>query len=431
MPNPVARPVRNAPEVANLDALVREALRGGDVGKLQRALEEAKTAETTRPSPASPQARAPTSQQPAPPSRQPAPQPADPRLVAPNPLAGLGAAMGNAQAAWSSGDLAATAAALATLRALVERAQAEITVRGQDPRPPDVDPLLDTLPEITAVMALDEATDPGGVVPEEAEPVPLPPIRLSHALLIDGLGDTDLAGPLAAALQVDVATARVLAVTRHTQAALRGDDPATLEARASRVRSALSIGACVVARAEILTITAATPILAIEERSARLGMGTPWLDDTDLLASDRLPADGPLVALDDVRLLVIGEVEQRTWREGSDGGRWLRQRYGVDTATFERRRVVIDLHTPKRILRIVEGMTDLRRLSGGDGGVSRRALKSLIENAARRWPGVLSEPKRACPAGHTSLGAGGTRQTSGWPLWEEHTRFCRLHRIGE
>ena len=441
MPNPVVRPVKPAPDVANLDALIRDVLRGGDLGQLKKALVEAKAAEAR---PTAPPAPRPPAAPPAPPPAAPPrtapdrvpPPPAPPRAAA-DPLTPLGPATATALAAWRAGDYATTAAALETLAAVLAGAQAEVA-RRLEVAPASASPELlpELLPELSA-DDLEEPTNPRPTVqsadlgaPELPEPVLLPPIRLANALVLDGLGDPDLAVPLATALQVDVATARSFTATRHTQITLRGDDAPALEARAARVRAALSIDARVYARADVAALAAAVPVLALEARTCRLGAGSPWLETSDLLASEGIPTDGPVLTLDDVALLVLGEVEQRAWREGADGGRWLRQRYGVDAAGAERRRLVIDLHTPGRILRIVEGMTDLRRLPGGDGTSSRRAIKALLDHAAHRWPGLRVEPRRICAAGHASLGAAGTRLTSGWAAWEEHTRVCRLHRLG-
>jgi hypothetical protein len=157
------------------------------------------------------------------------------------------------------------------------------------------------------------------------------------------------------------------------------------------------------------------------------------LAEEDLWNADVVPGQLPpgfLAEIAAFRLAVPGEVEVRHRREAVEPTRWERSRLVHDRVGGERRTIVVDLHAEDRIVRLVEGITDLRGLPGHVAGSARQSLKNLVDALGTLWPGIHVDPRRPClPAAPAPVGAP-SRMESGWPAWEEHTRMTRVHRWG-
>lgn len=346
MPNPVARPpepTRRAPD--NLDVLVREAMRGGGVGRLRAALEQSAHADVEPPPPAP--AGSPT------PARAPVARRDD----------------------WRD--------------RLTDAARRAVHAAPSGPSTGDTEALRAALLDVEAALSAAY-----GLVPDDA-PV-LPPIRLPYLLLLPPGGDADA---LAAELGVDAATARLLATGRWPRVGLRGDAPALGRAGNHRVvhRDAL---------------------LAVPEALGVLAVGADWrvTDERIWLADPQ--GGGARARVDDIRLIVPGEVETRTTRAGPDESRWLRKRLAAAGSSTERRVRVADLHTAGAVFRLVEGVTRAEGVPGLDPNSSRRSFTALLDHLRAAHPGAEVVPDRT-----VAVGADGR---SAWPQWEEHTRVCRV-----
>lgn len=431
MPNPRGAPprVRAAPE--QLDALVRDALRGaGNIAAVRAALRATAEAEAAAidplppghapPAPPAPGHAPPAPPAPAPPApgrpsapvaRPPTPTAPMPAAAAPMPAAAdLGAALdalvGAAVAARAAhaGRPADLAAALAAVEAALRAATAAAPPAAA---PPGAAPDAHAPDE----EAPDDATDPEG-----AHPV-LPPFRHPYALWIEGPGDAGRAPDLASALGVDAATARQLALARHPVVAMRGPDRPDLELRAGRLRLSEGLAARVVARDDLLAQPDALAVLAVEAD------GTLWVSRDPCWLAPPDPAERPAGerrAPGEVWLVVPGEVEERRVRAGVAAGRWTRARFTADGAATDRRVAVLDLHHDDGVLRLTDGLTLFRDEPTG----ATRALKALLDAAAGRFPRARILGRRTCAApAHQGAGA---RSESGWPAWEEHSRAARL-----
>jgi hypothetical protein len=392
MPNPAPPPPpRAVPD--NLDGLVRDAMRGGSLDAVRRALEESKGAGPTPLAAVTPPAQeGPASQTPqAPPTRVPPTPHAAPATQAPSTsqapptpasaLTRLLAAASRAEAL--TGDPAALAAALDTVAGCLAEARAT---------------LIAPLP-----------------------PVVLPPIRHAYALVLDGVGDPAVAEVLARALEVDVATARTAAAVRHIQIALRGAEAAGLERRAASVARDTAFRATVVTRAAIAALPAARCVVAREPGGGWRVLDRPlWEEEPD---PSSIP-EGVFLGEEPVFLALPGEVEVKEGRSGTEPNRWLRQGYTADATPASRRVSVLDLHVPSGILRVTASGTRFRSFPEHDPASDSRSLKLLVEALPSLFPGVRVEARRTCAA---TGAAGDARYTTGWPQWEEYTRAARLH----
>lgn len=407
MPNPAAPPPPKAvPD--NLDALVREAMRGGSLDKVRRALEESKGGESPvvpaapprgapAPQPASPAAPPPSSA--AAPGPAPTPPGSPPGAPVPAPEVSIPPAPGR-------GEL---------LRGL-EAAAAQVLAAGE--QPDRLGPALDALEGWVRRLRADLAAPP------PPRPVVLPPIRHPFALVVDGIGDPELGVALAPLLEVDPATARAIAAVRHVHVALRGADRAGLDRRAAAVCTHGRVRASVVARAALLEIPAARCVLARDREVGWRVLDQPlWEEGVD--PSQRPPGE-PLAA-EEVRLVVPGEVEVKLAKGSTESSRWLRQGWSADPAAAEQRIAVLDLHTPSHILRITPGTTRFDGFPTHDPSSPTRSFKHLLDGLEAWFPGARVEARRVCAATNAS---GDARYTSGWPAWEEHTRIARVHVLG-
>ncbi len=383
MPNPVPRPTevrRAAPE--NLDQLVRDAMRGGGTDKLRAALATPAAVCVT---PASP---APVPRQPAPTELASAPVRLAQQVAPPVPAASP------APPAPIAAPVIATARWTDTLRRAADRAG---TLVG------DPDGLREALLEVEEALAVGFSTLPSSPV--------LPPIRQPWVLVIPPLGDPE---QLASSLGVDHATAKMLALGRWPRIALRGDSAALGRARAP--------GQLAVAREDLLAIGPALGVLGPAAPPAwhEPGLGSERWTVTDEAIWLAEPQGGGIAAqVQGVTLVVPGEVETRSTREGQADSRWLRKRLSVAGAGVERRVRVADLHTENAIFRLVEGVTRTDGVPGQDPTSARRSFSALLAHVATLYPAARTLEERIC-----AVGADGK---SAWPSWEEHTRVSRVY----
>ncbi len=246
--------------------------------------------------------------------------------------------------------------------------------------------------------------------------------RLPLALIVDPPGDEFVAEGLAAALRIDLPTARLHAVERHPVVALRGGDREALEAARARVREQLGLASVVASWEDYLGLGVPRTALGLAA-DGRLMVADEalWLHPP---APGHAPKASP-VDVEDLRLVVAGEVSVRRFRRIKAISRG-----GSDTLQerSERRRVVVDLHGPGFYIRLVEGVTDTAGLPGHQPGAARKSLHDLPEHAWERWPMArVVGWHLARPAARAVIPEEGDMAVaSGWPLWEEHSRTCRL-----
>ena len=381
MPNPGPPPPPKAvPD--NLDALVREAMRGGSMDAVRKALADTK-----------PESPPPLVRPPPPVTRPPGPAgpPAPPPIAGPPPPA-------------------ERAVVLAELRAAADDAVARVD------DPSGLAAALDRVGErLAQARALGDPAAPARRI------VVFPPIRHAHALVLDGVGDPASAADLARALEVDLATARTILSVRYTHIALRGADDAPLARRAAAVNATLPIRATVLPRSALFEVPAALAVVGRDpEGHWRVVDRSLWEEGVD--PSQRPP--GQPVADEPPFLAVLGEVEVRNGRAGAEPSRWLRQGYTADPVAGSARISVLDLHTRTGILRVTPATTAFDGLPGNDPTSSLRSFKRFGDALGDLYPGIRIEPRRVCAA---SNAAGDARYTSGWAAWEEHTRVARLH----
>lgn len=368
----------------DLDELVRQALSGGSVSKVKAALDQARTA------------RAAT---------------ASASLAAPSPLSA--GRPGRPEAASSEAPSAPAALSLdvllAELRGLSE--QADVAWRGR--RPSEV---VVALGALRRTLSLVEAhpglrAAPPGVV--------LPPIRQPWILIVEGAGDGGRAAAMALALEVDNATARMLAVARCPRVAMRGDDRAHLTRLSRRVVEIVGVGAAVASRDDLLCIGPPRTWLRAD------GPGQLWVTDEAVWFGGAEGVDGQAAEAGPIYLAVPGEIVHRRIRRGPE------RRGGRSTDLNERRVAVLDLHGPREFYRLVEGVTETAGLPGFEVNGARRSLRGFTERLGEWWPELTAVEGRVCQPGDApSPSPTGERpdvvEITGWPLWEEHTRLCRL-----
>ncbi len=283
---------------------------------------------------------------------------------------------------------------------------------------------------VAAVERLRQARETLGALVaalEEREgppPLVLPPFRQPFALFVAPPGDDLRLGSVSSALDVDLATARQVAVLAHPRAALRGADRGALEDKAERYRRSLRLPARVLDEAALRGAPAARLALALAgEGPWRSALCACWEPDSGELAGLDARDDAPEAPA----LVVVGEVVVARYRE-------LRGRRKDDarlSSHGDRRVGVVDLHLRDGVLRVVQGIT---RLDGWSGLVSRSsalAFRGLPEALAARFPGAVITGRCVCrPTRQPEAREDGRIEAAGWPAWEEHSRACRLLYLG-
>ena len=448
MPAPVPRAAaaESGALPANLDALVREALAGGNIGKLKNAMASVRAQPPAAPSPVVPPppraARASASPaRPATPdpakrlaSRAAAAVPSVPEPAPGGPIVAPDALSDAIQAVVSAARAAQSAhargrpvhEALQAVRQALDYAQA-IAPPVAAPRRPAAEAALPSIAAPLLVPLPDEPPVPVPVPPPRHRPaVELPRYRHHWMLVIHGPGDAELGPALAKALGVDGVTARFSAVARTPRVALRGNDPTPLRAAAVQVQR-LGIDAVVVGREELAGIAAPDVVLGCSGEG-RFHVSATWPWSADPPAEH--PPDTRTLPWTGMTLAVPGEIGLRRYRVGRSLARG-RRKEQVLRLGAERRVTVIDLHGPGRFFRLVAGLTDTVGLPGHDPRSALRAFRGLTDGLPELIRGSRVEGTRLCSPGEAPTipaGYDGSEpiEVSGWPTWEEHTRMCRL-----
>ena len=243
----------------------------------------------------------------------------------------------------------------------------------------------------------------------------LPPFRFQYLLAVEHAApETYVSG-----LGLDLPTARALSATGAPRVALRSDNRAELERRCQKGR-ALGLRAQVLEKEQLRE--AMVWLVLSSPAAGKLAVtGEPlWEDPPD---PGSWPPDRVLRA-EDFRLAIPGEVVSQRQKAGHQAARWERKRYTGAGSTQEQRASVLDIHSPMGILRFVEGITQFTGLPGEDPNSQRRSRQGFQE--LLQAGGLTVLPRRSCaPTGATTEEDGSTT-SSGWPIWEEHTRICRL-----
>lgn len=282
-------------------------------------------------------------------------------------------------------------------------------------------PPLAEVPPPAPVVALPDP--PVGGRPE----VVLPPVRMPWMLILACPGDRSKASALARVLGVDGVTARMAALARAPRVVLRSETVHELTRKAEQLRSELTLPAVVASREQLLQIAA--PDVVLEGRSPDgllVSAAWPWTAEAPVSP----PADARVLAQDGVMLAVPGEVVVRRYRVGRSLARGRRQDKVLRLASEQRHRVV-DLHGPGLFARVVAGVTDTSALPGHDPRSGLRAVQGLLDHVDNWLPEAVVQGERTVapgsaptmPEGHDGAAP---IEASAWPLWEEHSRLCRL-----
>ncbi len=253
---------------------------------------------------------------------------------------------------------------------------------------------------------------------DDGPPIRLPLARHPYALVLGAAPAGLEAARLAAALEVDLATARAALLAGGTRLTLRGADRDALELRRARVCE-LGVRACVVSRDELRAWGPAAGLVGLDGALAWRTVEAPrWGEDRP--DPSQLPRGEPKTPTE-VWLVVSGDVEEKRLRAPAAESRWQRGHYAAaNGAGSEARVTVVDLYTDVGLFRMVEGAVDPRGLAE-TAVPQRQAMRVLLDTVAARWPDAHIEPRRTLLA---TVRSGNDRRADGWPAWEEHSRGC-------
>ena len=255
--------------------------------------------------------------------------------------------------------------------------------------------------------------------PPQAPDVLLPRTRRPFALVLEGLNDANRGHAIAATLNVDGVTARMIALAKQPRVVLRSDTPDRLEALATALRSELNVAAAVVEPGAMVAVGPASLLVGFEHGPETIAVHD-WTAEP--------PESGRREQVKEAPLLVVpGEVMVMKARAVRGGGRLKHLREGRTTPSSERRVAVVDLHLLDGIVRMVEGATDLSDAPAAVEGSFRSSIRRMMDDWAAAGVRVL-ESRTVTPSGHavgSRTGEDGGQVTTSWPEWEEHTRSCR------
>lgn len=303
-------------------------------------------------------------------------------------------------------------AILQTLMAAAERAHDAHS--GNDPSARDA-----ALAEVQACLA-----EWGPVLAEVPKPPPAPDVLLPRyrrpfGLVLEGLNDAERGEAIAATLNVDGVTARMIALAKQPRVVLRAETADRLEDRAAAIRSTLNVAAAVVDPASMVAIGPAVLLVGFEHGPETIAV-PDWTAEP--------PESGRRAKLTEAPLLVVpGEVMVMKARAVRGGGRLKHLREGRTTPSSERRLAVVDLHLSGGIVRMMEGATDLSDAPAVVEGSFRSSIRGMMDDWAAAGIRVL-ESRTVTPSGHavgSRTDEDGGQVTTSWPEWEEHSRSCR------
>lgn len=396
---------------SNLDALVRDALAGGNIERLRTAMREAQqAAPTSAIGTPEPKRSAPTST-----AALPTPQaPSEPAVSALDVLRALRDA---AQAAVDAEEKGANG--LSLLPSVQKRLMAAQRLAAVAPRavsPPPASPVLPPAPSSTEA--------PTSLLRPS---VLLPRIRLEWMLVVDCPGRADAAPVFAAALHVDTVTARIHAVSKGPKVVLRSEDAGDLAGAAADF-SKEGLASAVISRTNLVAIRAPDLLIRKDsERGVEVSASTHCNTPPPL---DTPPTDLQHIDLPTDCLMVPGEVVIRRHRIGRSLARGRRNETVLRLAS-ERRVSIVDLHGPGLFVRMVSGLTATEGFLGHDASSSQKAFDGVVEALPQWLPQGRVAPHRLCaatdtpevPEGHDGAAP---IECSGWATWEEYTRMTRM-----
>ena len=265
--------------------------------------------------------------------------------------------------------------------------------------------------------------------PEPPPPVPvvmLPKVRRRFSLVVEGVGDVELHGEFVNHLRLDAVTARMIARARQPRVAIRSDDEDDLRVRAEALVEEAKIRAAVVSPAELMDIGPAHLLTSFEAGPETIEVHD-WTADLHALIERN-----PSTPLSDVPILIVtGELVLQRYRAATGGGRLKHLREGKLDAGRQVRLQVADLHLRDRVVRILEGATDLAHAPGASEDGFHRTLAQMLEAWEDEGHSVLTsrtlEPTG--PEGQPDELGGVLAHP--WPQWEEHSRASRLLYLDE
>ena len=281
--------------------------------------------------------------------------------------------------------------------------------------------LATALAEARELLAMLPTVSPPREAPPPVPVVLLPKVRRPFALVVEGMGSVEAHPAFVEHLRLDAVTSRMLARARNPRVAIRGDDEHALGLRAGALVEEAEIRAVVVSPADLLGVGPAHLLTSFETGPATIEVHD-WTADLHALIER---TDGePLSEVP--RLIVPGELVLQRYRPASGGGRLKHLREGRLDAGRQVRLQVVDLHMEDRIVRVLEGVTDLAHAPGASEEGFHRTLMQMLEAWESEGHTVLNsrtlEP--STPEGQPDELGGVLAHP--WPQWEEHSRCSRL-----
>ena len=260
----------------------------------------------------------------------------------------------------------------------------------------------------------------------EAERLPIG--RRPFVLVLDGCADPSLAPQIAEHARIDLVTARMVATSDWDRPLLWHAQREVLDGIAARLTDEMGLGASVLESARLSETASVHAVLGATESGGfhvtpkPVWMGRPIGDE-----------EGEALSQQEIRLVVPGQIAIRRFQDVRRG-KWARKKgTTVRREIGERRVVLMDLHSPSHILRVVIGVTDFSGFPGYHEGSGPLSMRGLEEALPVQFPSAHIEGKRVChPQTARAMLDSDTQwaqfELTGWSAWEEHTRICRVHR---
>jgi len=295
------------------------------------------------------------------------------------------------------------------------------------PNPPGFQEARDTDekgPEGESPMAHVLLADLGSAQELENEPISLSGFRRPWLLVVDSGGGDERVEPLARSLGLDGVTAGMIARSSWWRVARWGDSKEELLKYADLGRRSTGLRISVISTEALSEMESPRGVLGAEE-DGRLVLTEPgWRGEEE--------QEGELsdLRLEDFTLAVPGRIVIRRYRLESKRDRWSHRKGQVQRELGERRLSVVDLYGDAGAVRLVAGVTDFTGLPGhfeGSGARSFAAFLEALEPRTELLGRRTCQPQHAAPMAEDETSPDRTR-ASGWPIWEEHSRICSLHR---
>jgi len=250
----------------------------------------------------------------------------------------------------------------------------------------------------------------------QLEEVDLAWSRGTHSLFVECPNTAVAARHIVKSLNVDGATARMLAASKLPKIALYEKSPINAKHFAKRYQQLLQRQALPIKREMLEKIPNAHPCIRVMPEGFWVGSGPLW-SRPNLYGGSSIH-----LRTDKIEMVVSGEVEVQYYRE-------IRRRKETEWKKNRTERYsVIDLHSNQGIIRLCNTYTDLSVMPNIQSLASNINFKLYREGLTDQFPfAIFIEGYRAFPP-ELGLGSSPTQDTmvSGWPQWEAYTRACRL-----